>query len=1526
MKKLISIVFFVLILPIYIYTQVITYTQIDPSRFPTVTTNFVLSDSSGETKVNVNPTDFEIYEQGNLIPNSTYTINCNSAPYKIILVLDQSTSMNEEVDGVRRWDMVIQGATNFINSLDLRNGSEIALETFGGESYWKCDFTSDKNRIIDSLNKVNPYGKTNFNVSFFGPNASSIDSLSSRQLGFKRIIVFLTDGVHNDDNDPIVKTDSILVACKTNNIQFFAIIFQAPMNSSLSYIASNSNGDDYVVASAEGLNKIYSVVANKIQNDFLCSLSWVSNVICDEIDRLKSVKIYYKPYKNTVNTTYIVPDYGIARIETDSITNKFDNPDIGSYYDLDINLTPKNSPTSILSMSIVPSTYFSIINYGEGQGVPPNYPINIPQDGQYKIKVRFTPAGVKTLRVANLQINATPCPGMTTLIGGIPEIFVDNPIKDEIFSACDTVNIKWSGVDPGTSVDLSFSDDQGNTWKSIAKNLTDNNYNWNPPAVGENLLVKAAVSPESTYIWAESGGGKAYDCAKSIAITPDNYYVYVAGFFDNTLYASDKFITSKGSSDAFLAKYDSDGNLQWIKSDGGALSDSAIYVAADVSGNAYYVGTCYSDATFGGLHPVMQVFNNQYLFIAKYSPSGQILGAFTLGARDSFPDFRAYGRSVSISGNTVTVVGQYTGYMKVGNFTFPRTTTLRNFTINLNLNLTVRNYSISGTFTPRTSVTDNKGYRYEIQNFTNYKNFEKFTVKSQGDYDFALTKFGLGSEAFDISDPFNVYYPNYIFTVPTLDVQSCLLGDTCQTNFTAVLHNNTKVPASISGFNFIFNPPADSCFRVDSSIIGKILQPDESIDIPISFSTIKLGTSTAQLQILGNCYENALVNLSGVGECLTDIVDTIYCGTVFVGSQGTIKVDTLIKNLNNIDLVIDPIIQGLNATDFGLHKISSDTIAKKSHYSVEIIFSPIVTGKRIARINLHMNKPCGDHTIYLIGEGINYQPLPPGEIDWKVRRINKSYDSTIAIYNPTKINYQITAIKFESQIANNEFSYVQPVNLPIILPPQDTTYFPISFLPTDEIQYSNTIIFTVGNAEGSNDMRVDLQGHGFYPQFKYDWNCGTIVKPLETTTASLRIVNTQEFSDLTISRIYLTSPDNTFKWSAGADPQNIVIPPHSQEIINIDFTPISASPSSGTIAILADDYDANFIDFWRETRFTITCSAFDVDNPPTLDFGTSLLCIPTTSQFAINNISPDTTLLLNLSQAQISGPDKNDFSLLSNSDILINNLDSTMIQLSFTPSHPGKHTAILTIPNSFNIPIKIQLVGYGEEISLIGIEKQYSLLPGQITDFTIQAIIPKLNQDISKIKMNIEYNHKVIQLNFSDVPQNLPNWQWKITPYPLDEYDLYEGNGIISTPFSGNIAEFKIMGILNKNKSADIKASIDYGCQTREIDLSHIEMSNVCMDSLIQIELLSNISFIEPPIPNPNDGSFDLKFGIKENSDVNISLYDVIGNKVAELINRNFKKGVYKYTFDVSMLPSGMYILVYSYGLNTTVEHLIIYK
>lgn len=1526
MRKYLLLIIVVALFPIYLNSQTITMSQPDPTRFPLVSTNFIVNDDNGDIEIDINPSDFEVYEEGILIPSSTYQVNCDYAPFKIILILDQSTSMGDIVDGVRRWDWVMQSAINFINKLDLKNGSEIALETFGGESFWRCNFTSNKNEIIDSLGKITPFGKTNFNVPFFGPKSSAIDSIKKQPFGFRRIIVFLTDGAHNDQNDPAMKTSEILAACKNNNTQFFAITFQAPMNPNLSFIAQNSNGDDYEVSSTDGLNQIYSLIANKVNNNKLCVLTWRSNLICDDIERLKNVQIKYKLYSTIYNMEYIVPDYGISKIETDSLVYKFKNPDIGSFYDVEISLSPKNSGTSITSMSITPATYFTIIDYGKGEGVAPSYPINIPEDGILKIKVRFTPETVKTFRIANLQIDAFPCPAMISLMGGIPEIFVDNPIKDEIFSACDTVTIQWSGVESSTPVDLYYSDNQGDTWKDIVRNITNNSYDWNPPAVGENLLVKAEVSPEPTYIWAESGGGKYVDAAKSIAISPDNNSIYVAGYFNNVAYASDKFITSKGGTDAFLAKYDIDGNLIWIRSDGGALNDTAFYVSTDAAGNVYYVGTCYSDATFGGLHTVMQLFNHQYLFVAKYSPDGNILNAFAIGASDLFPDFRAYGRSVSISGNIVTVVGQYTGYMKIGGFTFTDTQTLRNFSIRFDLDLNVQRYSIGGTFNTRTSVTDNKGYNYQIHSFNNYKNYGRFTVVSQGDYDYAVTKYGLGSESFDISEPFNVYYPNYVFTQQTLNMQSCLLGDTCTLNFQAVLHNNTPVPATITGFNVIGTPPFNSNFIIDSAIIGKTLLPNETTDVQISFNTLQLGVNNAQLQIYGSCFENAIVNLTGIGECATEVIDTVYCGSVFVGAQDTIRVDSLIKNLNNVELIIDPIIQGPNGTDFLIRKISSDTIGKKSNYPIEIIFKPIITGQRSARLALRMKTPCGDQIIYLIGEGINYQPLPPDQIDWKVRRINKPYDTTIKIYNPTKLNYEITAIRFETDPSNNEFSYPQPVNFPIILPALDTTYFPVSFLPTDEIQYANAIIFSVRSNEGSNDMRVDLTGHGFYPQFEYTWNCGDVVKVFEKTTATLKISNIQDYSELTVQKILISSPDNVYAWSSGVDPQDIIIPPNEERTFNIDFTPISADPSLGSITIMADDYDGNFTDFWKETRFTITCTAIDLDNPPTVDFGSSLLCIDNIAQFPIQNISPDTPLILYLSQTQFSGDDPNDFSFIDISDIVIDKLDSAFIQLKFTPSHPGLHSAIINIPNSFNIPIVIQLIGYGEEIVLEGFEKKYTMQPNEEQEFLIRAKIPSLNQDITNIKMNISFNNKVIKLRKLEKSANLTDWKWTITPNLKDNYYALVGEGRIPTPFEGDIVSSSFIGLLNSEKITKIKATVDYGCQVREFELSEIQMYEVCMDSLIQIQLITDISFIEPPIPNPTPDIFTLKFGVGEKSDLNISVYNVMGENVMEIINQKVDKGVYNYSIDVSELQSGMYFLIYSNNNERFVEKLLIYK
>ena len=60
--------------------------------------------------------------------------------------------------------------------------------------------------------------------------------------------------------------------------------------------------------------------------------------------------------------------------------------------------------------------------------------------------------------------------------------------------------------------------------------------------------------------------------------------------------------------------------------------------------------------------------------------------------------------------------------------------------------------------------------------------------------------------------------------------------------------------------------------------------------------------------------------------------------------------------------------------------------------------------------------------------------------------------------------------------------------------------------------------------------------------------------------------------------------------------------------------------------------------------------------------------------------------------------------------------------------------------------------------------------------------------------------------------------------------------------------------------------------------------------------------------PNPFNPSTKISYSIKEASIVNITVFNVLGQEVAQLINGFRNTGTYEVTFDASALPSGMYI------------------
>ena len=86
------------------------------------------------------------------------------------------------------------------------------------------------------------------------------------------------------------------------------------------------------------------------------------------------------------------------------------------------------------------------------------------------------------------------------------------------------------------------------------------------------------------------------------------------------------------SSDLFLAKYSNDGNLIWLQSAGGALTDSGYAVATDSDGNVFLAGST-GGGTFGSGAYAQNILSTGFTgniqtlngFVAKYSAQGNLV-------------------------------------------------------------------------------------------------------------------------------------------------------------------------------------------------------------------------------------------------------------------------------------------------------------------------------------------------------------------------------------------------------------------------------------------------------------------------------------------------------------------------------------------------------------------------------------------------------------------------------------------------------------------------------------------------------------------------------------------------------------------------------------------------------------------------------------------------------------------------------------------------------------------------------------
>jgi len=152
------------------------------------------------------------------------------------------------------------------------------------------------------------------------------------------------------------------------------------------------------------------------------------------------------------------------------------------------------------------------------------------------------------------------------------------------------------------------------------------------------LITFSIITSAQDFEWAKRAGGNDADDVFDM-VTDADENIYVTGYFKNTAHfgegGNQVSLTSAGGADIFFARYNSSGDLIWVKQAGGSTGfDWGNAIALDSEDNIIITGYFDTEASFGEGGSVVTLTapgDDRDIFVCKYDNSGELLWAFNEG-------------------------------------------------------------------------------------------------------------------------------------------------------------------------------------------------------------------------------------------------------------------------------------------------------------------------------------------------------------------------------------------------------------------------------------------------------------------------------------------------------------------------------------------------------------------------------------------------------------------------------------------------------------------------------------------------------------------------------------------------------------------------------------------------------------------------------------------------------------------------------------------------------------------------------
>ena len=208
--------------------------------------------------------------------------------------------------------------------------------------------------------------------------------------------------------------------------------------------------------------------------------------------------------------------------------------------------------------------------------------------------------------------------------GGSPDVFMAKYNSAGVH--------QWSQRFGGTSIDIGVSvatDASGNVYFTGDFQGTSNFGGSNLVSAGDYDVVVAKYNSAGVHQWSQRFGSTSTDQSEYIASDASGN-IHVTGFFSGTVDFGGGGLVSVGSFDMFLAKYNSAGAHQWSKAFGSPNQEQGASLRVDNNGDVIVTGSFMGTVNFGGGN--LTSAGSTEIFLAKYDDSGAYQWAQRFGS------------------------------------------------------------------------------------------------------------------------------------------------------------------------------------------------------------------------------------------------------------------------------------------------------------------------------------------------------------------------------------------------------------------------------------------------------------------------------------------------------------------------------------------------------------------------------------------------------------------------------------------------------------------------------------------------------------------------------------------------------------------------------------------------------------------------------------------------------------------------------------------------------------------------------